>query len=65
MEEEYSDDAVIKKRQEQIKIAKQLDEPLIDVQILRSSLFYGVPFTKDDMTIWIKDKDIMTLPKSQ
>ena len=65
MEEEYSDDAVIKKRQEQIKIAKQLDEPLIDVQNLRSSLFYGVPFTKDDMTIWIKDKDIMTLPKSQ
>jgi len=28
-------------------------------------MFYGVPFTKDDMTIWIKDKDIMTLPRTQ
>lgn len=28
-------------------------------------MFNGIPFLRDDMTIWIKDKDIKTLPITQ
>lgn len=52
----------VEKKNRLIELARILDSPNIELNTLRTSLFYGVPFLRDDITIWIKDKDIKTLP---
>ena len=56
------DQHAVEKRNRLIDLACILDEPSIDLSTLRQSVFHGIPFLRDDMTIWIKDKDIKTLP---
>lgn len=59
------DQQAVEKRNRLIDLARLLDEPQIDLVNLRQSVFHGIPFLRDDMTIWIKDKDIKTLPVTQ
>lgn len=59
------DQGAVEKRNRLIDLARIIDEPNIDLATLRQSVFHGVPFLRDDMTIWIKDKDIKTLPITQ
>ena len=70
--QQFSDDDIspfdqhaVEKRNRLIDLACILDEPSIDLSTLRQSVFHGIPFLRDDMTIWIKDKDIKTLPITQ
>lgn len=59
------DQDAVQKRNRLIELARILDEPVIDLSSLRQSVFHGIPFLRDDMTIWIKDQDIKTLPLTQ
>lgn len=59
------DQHAVEKRNRLIDLAFILDGPSIDLSTLRQSVFHGIPFLRDDMTIWIKDKDIKTLPITQ
>lgn len=59
------DQKAVETKNRMIDLVHILDEKQIDLEILRQSMFQGVPFLRDDMTIWIKDKDIKTLPLTQ
>jgi len=59
------DQKAVETKNRMIDLVHILDEKQIDLEILRQSMFQGVPFLRDDMAIWIKDKDIKTLPLTQ